>query len=164
MSGNLHQAGVRFLRLLGRHAEPIMDAYLAGSVADQALEPAVEERLVKEGILYRPEPGADLHLRRAVRALLEEALRDDRNRQIDANTGSALATFKTLAAHYKERAIRATTRPPTPTWASCASTSTPSARRWATASACCGAGSTTSSAMSAPSMPRSARTSWPSPR
>ncbi|MFC0667289.1 phosphoenolpyruvate carboxylase [Azotobacter chroococcum] len=102
MSGNLHQAGVRFLRLLGRHAEPIMDAYLSGSVADQALEPAVEERLVKDGILYRPEPGADLHLRRAVRALLEEALRDDRNRQIDANTGSALATFKTLAAHYKE--------------------------------------------------------------
>lgn len=102
MSGNLHQAGVRFLRQLGRHAEPIMDAYLSGSVPDQILEPAVEERLVKDGILYRPEPGADLHLRRAVRALLEEALRDDRNRQIDANTGSALATFKTLAAHYKE--------------------------------------------------------------
>lgn len=102
MSGNLHQAGVRFLRQLGRHAEPIMDAYLSGSVPDQALEPAVEERLVKGGILYRPEPGADLHLRRAVRALLEEALRDDRNRQIDANTGAALATFKTLAAHYKE--------------------------------------------------------------
>lgn len=102
MSGNLHQAGVRFLRLLGRHAEPIMDAYLSGALPDQILEPAVEERLVKDGILYRPEPGADLHLRRAVRALLEEALRDDRNRQIDANTGAALATFKTLAAHYKE--------------------------------------------------------------
>jgi len=102
MSGNLHQAGVRFLRQLGRHAEPIMDAYLAGSLPDQALEPAVQERLVKDGILYRPEPGADLHLRRVVRALLEEALRDDRNRQIDANTGSALATFKTLAAHYRE--------------------------------------------------------------
>lgn len=102
MNGNLHQAGVRFLRQLGRHAEPIMDAYLSGSLPDQALEPALQERLVKDGILYRPEPGADLHLRRAVRALLEEALRDDRNRQIDANTGSALATFKTLAAHYKE--------------------------------------------------------------
>lgn len=102
MSGNLHQAGVRFLRQLGRHAEPIMDAYLAGSLPDQALEPAVQERLIKDGILYRPEPGADLHLRRVVRALLEEALRDDRNRQIDANTGSALATFKTLAAHYRE--------------------------------------------------------------
>ena len=79
-----------------------MDAYLAGSIADDALEPGVQERLVKDGILYRPEPGADLHLRRVVRALLEEALRDERNRQIDANTGSALASFKTLAAHYKE--------------------------------------------------------------
>jgi hypothetical protein len=102
MSGNLHQSGVRFLRQLGRHAETIMDAYLSGSLPDQALEPAVQERLVKDGILYRPEPGADLHLRRVVRALLEEALRDDRNRQIDANTGGTLATFKTLAAHYKE--------------------------------------------------------------
>lgn len=102
MNDNLHQAGVRFLRQLGRQAEAVMDAYLAGSLSDQALEPALQERLVRDGILYRPEPGADLHLRRAVRALLEEALRDDRNRQIDANTGSALATFKTLAAHYKE--------------------------------------------------------------
>ncbi|MBD7977475.1 phosphoenolpyruvate carboxylase [Serpens gallinarum] len=102
MSGNLHQAGVRFLRQLGRHAEPIMDAYLAGSVSDEALEPGVQERLVKDGVLYRPEPGADLHLRRSVRALLEEALKDDRNRQIDANTGATLATFKTLAAHYTE--------------------------------------------------------------
>lgn len=102
MNGNLHQAGVRFLRQLGNHAEVIMDAYLAGSVTDQTLEPALQERLVKQGILYRPEPGAELHLRRAVRALLEEALKDDRNRQVDANTGGALATFKTLAAHYKE--------------------------------------------------------------
>ncbi|WPL17447.1 hypothetical protein Thiowin_02461 [Thiorhodovibrio winogradskyi] len=102
MSGTLRQSGVRFLRQLARQAGPIMDAYLAGSVPDDALEPGVQERLVKHGILYRPEPGADLHLRRVVRALLEEALRDERNRQIDANTGSALASFKTLADHYKE--------------------------------------------------------------
>ncbi|MBB3103988.1 phosphoenolpyruvate carboxylase [Azomonas macrocytogenes] len=102
MSGDLHQTGVRFLKQLARHADPIMDAYLSGSLPDQALEPAVQDRLIKDGILYRPEPEADLHLRRTVRSLLEEALRDDRNRQIDANTGSALVTFKTLAAHYKE--------------------------------------------------------------
>mgnify|MGYP001810552622 CR=1 FL=1 len=102
MSDHLRQAGVRFLRQLARQAESIMDAYLSGSIADQALEPGVRERLLKDGILYRPEPGADLHLRRVMRALLEDALRDDRNRQIDANTGAALATFKTLAGHYRE--------------------------------------------------------------
>ena len=102
MSDHLYQAGVRFLRQLARHAAPIMDAYLSGSIADQALEPGVRERLLTDHILYRPEPGADLHLRRVVRALLEDALRDDRNRQIDANTGAALATFKTLADHYRE--------------------------------------------------------------
>ncbi|MBK1723037.1 phosphoenolpyruvate carboxylase [Thiocystis violacea] len=102
MSGNLHQSGVRFLRQLGRHADPIMKAYLGGSLADDELEPGVQELLVKDGILYRPEPGADLHLRRVVRALLEEALRNDRNRQIDANAASTLAAFMTLADHYKE--------------------------------------------------------------
>ena len=102
MNANLYDAGVRFLRQLGRHAEAIMAAYLAGSVGDEALEPGVQERLVKDSVLYRPEPGAELHLRRVMRALLEEALRDDRNRQIDANTGGALAAFKTLAGHYKE--------------------------------------------------------------
>ena len=99
MNGNLHQAGVRFLRQLGRHAEAIMDAYLAGSVGDDALEPGVQERLVKDGVLYRPEPGADLHLRRVVRALLEEGLRDDRNRQIDANTALLAEGADAVAGH-----------------------------------------------------------------
>ena len=102
MSDDLRQGGIRFLNRLARHAEPIMDAYLSGSVPDHVLEPGVRERLLKDGVLYRPEPGADLHLRRAVRALLEEALRDERNRQIDANTASALASFRMLAEHFKE--------------------------------------------------------------
>jgi hypothetical protein len=102
VSDDLRQGGIRFLKRLARYAEPIMDAYLGGSVPDDLLEPGVRERLLKDGVLYRPEPGADLHLRRAVRALLEESLRDDRNRQIDANTASALASFRMLAEHFKE--------------------------------------------------------------
>lgn len=102
MNDNLHQAGVRFLRQLGQHAELVMDAYLKGSLSDDAIDEGLQERLVRQGVLYRPEPGAGLHLRRAVRGLLEEALRDDRNRQIDANTGAAIAAFKTLAEHYLE--------------------------------------------------------------
>lgn len=102
MNSNLQQSGVRFLKQLGRYAEPIMEAYLSGSVSDASLEPGLEERLIKEGILYRPEAGADLHLRRLIRALLEEALKDDRNRQVDTNASAAIAAFKTLAEHYLE--------------------------------------------------------------
>ncbi|EGV32712.1 hypothetical protein ThidrDRAFT_1197 [Thiorhodococcus drewsii AZ1] len=102
MSDELRQSGIRFLKRLGRHAETIMDAYLQGSVPEHLLDASVRERLLKDRVLYRPEPGADLHLRRAVRALLEEALRDTRNRQVDANTASALATFRMLAEHVKE--------------------------------------------------------------
>ena len=102
MNSNLHQTGVRFLKQLARHSELIMDAYLSGSIADHEVEPSVLDKLLKSSILYRPEPEADLRLRHVVRSLLEEALRDDRNRQIDANVGSILVTLKTLAAHYKE--------------------------------------------------------------
>jgi len=102
MSNNLHQAGAKFLKMMARHSDAIMDAYLAGSLGDHQIEPKMQDKLVDAGVLYRPEPGADLHLRHAVRALLEEALKDERNRQIDANAGSAVATFKTLAQHYTE--------------------------------------------------------------
>ncbi|GIU17601.1 hypothetical protein TUM4644_03030 [Shewanella colwelliana] len=102
MSSNLHQAGVTLLKQLGRHAELVMDVYLSGSVSEGGDKAAVIEKLRKADILWRPEPEQELRLKRSVRALLEEALSDERNRQIDANVGSSLATIKTLADHYKE--------------------------------------------------------------
>ncbi|MBQ4890569.1 phosphoenolpyruvate carboxylase [Shewanella sp. MMG014] len=102
MSNNLHQAGVKLLKQLSRHADVVMDAYLAGSVSETTHDVAVIEKLKKSGILWRPEPDEALRLKRSVRALLEEALSDERNRQIDANVGSAFSTIKTLADHYKE--------------------------------------------------------------
>ncbi|MCG9713413.1 phosphoenolpyruvate carboxylase [Shewanella insulae] len=102
MSSNLHQAGVKLLKQLGRHAELIMDVYLSGSIAEDGENDSAIDKLRKADILWRPEPGQELRLKRSVRALLEEALSDERNRQIDANVGSSLATIKTLADHYKE--------------------------------------------------------------
>lgn len=101
-SNNLHQAGVRFLKQMARHSDVIMDTYLSGTIADYEADPAVLNKLIKHRILYRPEPEADLRLRSKFRGLLEEVLRDEHNRQIDANVSSVLATFSTLSAHYKE--------------------------------------------------------------
>ena len=102
MSNNLHQAGVKQLKLLGKHADLIMDAYLAGSVDEDNADKKVVDKLKQAKILWRPETNQELRLTRNVRAMLEEALSDERNRQIDSNAGSALATIKTLANHYKE--------------------------------------------------------------
>ncbi|MGZ0788018.1 phosphoenolpyruvate carboxylase, partial [Pseudomonas saponiphila] len=87
MSSNLHQAGVKLLKQLGRHADIIMDTYLAGSLNEDAHDPSVVEKLKQAGILWRPEPDQELRLKRSVRALLEEGLSDERNRQIDSNVG-----------------------------------------------------------------------------
>ncbi len=102
MSSNLHQAGVKLLKQLGRHADLIMDAYQAGSISEEGRDPKVLEKLKTSGILWRPEVESELRLTRSVRAMLEEGLSDERNRQIDSNVGSALATIKTLVDHYKE--------------------------------------------------------------
>ncbi|MCL1040280.1 phosphoenolpyruvate carboxylase [Shewanella marisflavi] len=102
MSSNLHQAGVTLLKQLGRHADLIMDVYLSGSVTEEGERASAVDKLRKADILWQPEGEQGLRLKRSVRALLEEVLSDERNRQIDANVGSSLATIKTLADHYKE--------------------------------------------------------------
>lgn len=99
---NIQQAGVNLLNALSRHAELIMQAYINGSVNPGDTSPKVIDKLLQLGILWRPEADGELRLKHAVRSLLEGSLNDERNRQLDANIGSALAGLKTLAQHYKE--------------------------------------------------------------
>lgn len=102
MSSHLHKSGVSLLKALSRHADLIMQVYLQGSLDERQHSPKVIDNLCQLGVLWRPESDSQLRLKQAVRNLLEGALKDERNRQIDANIGSALAGLKTLAAHYKE--------------------------------------------------------------
>lgn len=102
MSDNLHQAGVKLLKLLSRHSELIMDVYQQGEISQEGHDANILNKLKEAGVLWRPDIDQGLRLKGTVRALLEESLSDERNRQIDANTGSAIASIKTLAAHYKE--------------------------------------------------------------
>ncbi len=102
MSQVLIQAGTRLLNALGRHSDLIMQAYVNGVVDEAAHSKKILEQLVQLGILWRPDPQSALRLKSAVRTLLESGLQDERNRNIDANVGSALASLKTLAEHYKE--------------------------------------------------------------
>ncbi|QIZ76383.1 phosphoenolpyruvate carboxylase [Ferrimonas lipolytica] len=101
MSENLKQVGKKFLALLNRNADLLLDTYLSGTVNDDA-DPKAVDKLVKQGVLRRPDAGESLRLAPSVRDMLGEALKDERNRQVDANVGSAISTMKTLAAHYKE--------------------------------------------------------------
>lgn len=102
MSSNLHQAGVKLFAAMHRNADLIMQVYLSGSLDESQYKPSVIEGLKEMGILWRPEVGAELRLKKVVRELLESSLHDERNRQIDANIGSGIALLTTLAEHYKE--------------------------------------------------------------
>ncbi len=102
MNQHLHQAGVSLLNALSRHADIIMQVYLNDTLDETEVSPQVIDNLIKLGVLWRPDDDAGLRLKTTVRSLLESSLQDERNRQIDANIGSALSSLKTLAGHYKE--------------------------------------------------------------
>jgi len=102
MSQVLIQTGTRLLNALGKHSELIMQAYINGTVDEHQNSAKVLEQLVQLGVLWRPDPQSELRLKSAVRTLLEGSLQDERNRNINANIGTSLASLKTLAEHYKE--------------------------------------------------------------
>ena len=95
-------AGVKFLKALAKHSDVIMKAYLSGRVNELDVDAKTLDKLIELGVLWRPEPEQDLRLRSVVRSLLENSLRDERNRQIDANIGSKVSAITTIASHYKE--------------------------------------------------------------
>jgi hypothetical protein len=99
---NFHQAGVKLLNALSRHADLIMQVYVTGTLDESKYNAKVIDNLMSLGILWRPDSESEIRLKSAVRNLLEGSLHDERNRQLDANIGSALASLNTLAQHYKE--------------------------------------------------------------
>ncbi|GAB1623126.1 hypothetical protein AAOGI_31760 [Agarivorans albus] len=102
MNQHLQQAGLKLFKLLARHGESLMHAYVNGKLDESKLDNKQIDSLLKAGVIWRPSVDEGLHLSSNLRSLLEEALSDTRNRQIDSNVGSRLETIKTLAAHYKE--------------------------------------------------------------
>ncbi|GAA4893516.1 phosphoenolpyruvate carboxylase [Ferrimonas pelagia] len=102
MSSNLHKVGKSFLNQLARNADLLMDTYLSGTVDETADNAKAVAKLTAAGVLRRGEADEPLRLAPSIRTMLEDALKDEKGRQVDTNVGSALATIKTLARHYKE--------------------------------------------------------------
>lgn len=102
MNQNLNLAGIQLLNALSNHAELIMEAYFSGSITETNYSPKVINNLIENRVLWRPDADIHLRLRPSLRKLLEESLRDEHNRELDANIGSALSSLTTLAEHYKE--------------------------------------------------------------
>ncbi len=103
MSEEFRKAGLSFLKNLGRHSELILDTYLEGEVPTHyEADSKSIDTLILQQVLWRPSANESLHLTSAIITMLNQALKDDRNRQIDLNIGSSLSIIKTLIHHYKE--------------------------------------------------------------
>lgn len=101
MKTEFEQSGIEFLKALSKHSELIMNVYLRKEIPPHYTDKMLDELIAKH-ILWRPSSNEDLHLTKAVRNLLEFALQDVRNRQIDSSIGDQLAVIKTTVGHYKE--------------------------------------------------------------
>lgn len=101
MKTEFEASGVEFLKALAKHADLIMNVYLRKEIPPQYDDKTLESLIAKH-ILWRPSSHEDLHLTKAMRNLLEFALQDVRNRQIDSSIGDQLAVIKTTVGHYKE--------------------------------------------------------------
>jgi hypothetical protein len=101
VKSELEKSGIQLLKTLGHHADLIMEIYLKKEIPSNCDERDLD-KLIKQRILWRPNSYEELHLTKAIRDLLEHALQDERNRQIDSSIGDQLAVIKTLITHYKE--------------------------------------------------------------
>ncbi|WP_026972894.1 hypothetical protein [Aliagarivorans marinus] len=102
MNPNLLKAGKRLFKLLDRNSEALIEGYANGQLNEAELDAKQAQALLQAGLVFRPDADSPLMLSSNLRSLLEEALSDIRNREIDANVGTRLNSLKTLASHYKE--------------------------------------------------------------
>jgi hypothetical protein len=102
MKSSLEKSGVKLLQTLGKHADLIMAIYLKKEVPASYDDDKVLNSLCEQRILWRPSGDEELHLGGKIRAFLAEALKDERNRQIDTNMGNTLELIKIQIIHYKE--------------------------------------------------------------
>jgi hypothetical protein len=101
VKSELEKAGLVFLKKLADYADVIIDIYLKKQIPPHYTETDLE-KLLQLHILWRPNSYEELHLTKALRELLQFALQDERNRQIDSTISEQLAVVKILVIHYKE--------------------------------------------------------------
>jgi len=105
MNSDLYKSGLKLLRSLGKNAELIMNAYSYGEIDEIGNESTIET-LTANHVLWQPNPEEGMRLTKEIRSLIEKALRDERNCQINFNIGSAIARVKTHITHYKEAILQ----------------------------------------------------------
>ena len=104
--------GVKALKALGFHAEPILDAYLnhKGQLHDSPANEAVIKALLKHHLGWRYEDNEDIRLNGDLLRLLSGVTRDFRRLVADETIGELWRTLQEQMGFYKEAKIKGNTQ------------------------------------------------------
>lgn len=100
--------GVRALRALGSHAEPILNAYLhhKGQVADSADNESAIKALLKHHLAWRYDDNEDIRLNGDLIRLLGAVTRDFRRSVADESIGELWRSLQEQMGFYKESRLK----------------------------------------------------------
>jgi len=98
------QAGVRWLQMLGKHAELIIDAYHTphGFVPKNEEEESAIDELIKQRVAWRPEDAEAIRLIGPLRTALDQALKTVRLHTLDARIGESVNEIFKLGITYND--------------------------------------------------------------
>lgn len=96
------ELGVQRLELIGKHAEALMQGYLHGEVADQALSDQAIRKLLAARVIYQADGNAGFKLHQPVTQLIASMMRDENRRQINADVADKLAQITTRVESFRE--------------------------------------------------------------
>ncbi|MCC5854174.1 MAG: hypothetical protein JJU10_00640 [Idiomarina sp.] len=98
--------GAERLRLLGKYAEPLMDAYLHGELDEAALGERVIQRLLQARIVWRPDHEQGLKLRPQMARMVASMIADESRRQANAEVGEELDRIENAVLSYQEAIVK----------------------------------------------------------
>lgn len=96
------ELGGERLKLLGNHAELLMDAYIRGEFDETAVGERVLQKLIQARILWRPDDAYGLKLRPQIASMVAGLIADESRRQAHADVSGELDRIEATAISYTE--------------------------------------------------------------
>lgn len=98
---SLYQSGVERLKLIGKHADTLMQGYLTGEIDETALSEKAISKLMDARLIYRPDEQAPLTVKAIVSELIASLVQDERKRQINSDVAEHLDQIRNRVEAFK---------------------------------------------------------------
>ena len=99
---NVFDVGVERLKLIGNHAQVLMQGYLSGGIEASALSEQALKKLINARVIYQPDDSHELKLRHPVTQLIAALVTDESRRQVNADIADKLQSIRGFVQGFRE--------------------------------------------------------------